>query len=201
MSIGVTSSGPAVETEGRTTGWWGMVMFMVTEGMVFGLLLFAYFYFAAHNPEWPPRAFPEPELRVSFIRSLLLFASSATMIVAERGIERNRTDRLAIWTAITFALAAAFFIGHWQEQFKLLAELAPGESAYGTVFITIVNFHAFHLLVGMGMLAFVFVGAIAGRFSDQRHEIVRNVGMYWHYVDAIWVVVYGSLYVSPHLIG
>lgn len=200
MSIGVTSPGPAVETEGRTTGWWGMVMFMITEGMVFGLLLFAYFYFAARSPTWPPEGLPDPELKISFIRSLLLFASSATMVVAERAIRRDRTDRLAIWTAITFALATAFFIGHWHEQFKLLEELHPVSSAYGTVFITIVNFHAFHLLVGMAMLAFVFAGAIAGRFSERRHEIVRNAGMYWHYVDVIWVVVYGSLYLSPHVI-
>lgn len=200
MSVGVTSAGPAVETESRTTGWWGMVMFMVTEGMVFGLLLFVYFYLAARSPTWPPDGFPDPELTQSFVRSLLLFASSATMIAAERAVGRDRTDGLAIWTAITFALATAFFIGHWQEQFHLLEELTPGSSAYGTVFITIVNFHAFHLLVGMGMLVFVFAAAVAGRFSAQRHEIVRNIGMYWHYVDVIWLVVYGSLYVSPHLI-
>lgn len=201
-TVGVTSSGPTITVRpGRSTGWWGMVGLMVTEGMLFALLLFTYFYFRAQPGGWPPGALPMPELTASGIRSVVLIGSSLPMALAERSLEEDERARSVVWMLIALAMAAVFLIGHVQEQFVLWTELAPTETAYGSVMMTILNFHALHLIVGMGVLAFVLVHTMRGRVTGERPTQVTMAGLYWHFVDAIWVFVYASLYLSPHLLG
>lgn len=198
----MSSPGPTVRIRpGRSTAWWGMVGLMVTEGMLFALLLFAYFYFRAQPGGWPPGALPMPELKGSAIRTLLLVGSSVPMVLAERALEeRADTAKSAVWMTIALAMASVFLIGHVQEQFVLYEELAPTETAYGSVMVTILNFHAAHLIVGMVVLAFVLVQVLRGKATQERSTQLTMGGLYWHFVDAIWVVVYASLYLSPHLL-
>lgn len=202
-TLGVSSAGPTVRLRpGRSTAWWGMVGLMVTEAMLFGLLLFTYFYFRAQPGEWPPGALPMPELTASGVRSVLLIGSSLPMVLAERSLEEEGTRaRSVVWMLITLAMAAVFLIGHVQEQLVLWTELAPTETAYGSVMMTILNFHALHLIIGMVVLAFVLVHTMRGAVTRERPTQLRMAGLYWHFVDAIWVLVYASLYLSPHLLG
>lgn len=201
--IGVTSHGPTVRIRpGRSTAWWGMASMIATEGMLFLLLLFTYFYFRAQQGPWPPADLPMPALLSSGIRSAILLASSGTMVLAERAVEkRGDAGRSAAWLAVTLALAAVFLIGHVQEQFRFVDELSPTLTAYGSVMMTILNFHAAHLVVGMLILLFVLVQVLRRRATAQRPTILTVGGMYWHFVDVIWVFVYSSLYLSPHLLG
>lgn len=201
--IGVTSHGPTVHVRpGRSTGWWGMVALMVTESVLFGLLLFVYFYFAAGQGPWPPEGLPMPELRSSAIRSVILLGSSLPMVLAERSLTgKGRTGACAGWLLAALVMAGVFLAGHVSEQFKLIRELAPAETAYGSTVVTILNFHAAHLVVGMLILAFVLIHVLRGRVTRERHGMLQLSGMYWHFVDAIWLVVYSSLYLSPHVLG
>lgn len=200
MSGGLTASGPKMTYQrGRSTGWWGMVAFMTTEGMVFVLLLFVYYWFAIRVGQWPPEGFPMPELQMSGVRSLLLFSSSATMVAAERTRRRGKTGWFHIWLIVTLVLGGVFLAGHVREQFVLFEELAPRQSAYGSTFLTIVNFHAFHLIAGLIALVFTLFASLAGRLESGKGEFVENAGLYWHYVDVIWLFVYSSLYLTPYL--
>jgi heme/copper-type cytochrome/quinol oxidase subunit 3 len=71
--------------------------------------------------------------------------------------------------------------------------------AYGSLFYTITGFHGAHVLVGLVMLVVVLVRALKGHFAAGRHEAVSNAALYWHFVDAVWLAVFTSLYVTPHL--
>lgn len=201
--VGVSSAGPTVPIRpGRSTGWWGMVGLMVTEGMLFSLLIFIYFYFAAGDGPWPPEGLPMPELRSSAIRSLILLGSSLPMVLSERALEKGgNLARSAVWSFLALAMAGAFLIGHIQEQFKLFHELSPTENVYGTAVVTILNFHALHLVVGMIILAVTLVHLLRGKITPERPAMLKLSGMYWHFVDVIWVFVYASLYLSPHVLG
>ncbi len=201
-TLGVTSSGPTVAMRpGRSLGWWGMVAMIVTESMLFGLLIFVYFYFRAGLDPWPPPGIPLPALKAAGIRSVLLLGSSLPFALGERALERHHDRaRAVVWLVIAEALAAVFLIGHVQEQFALWAEVAPTATAYGSTLFTILNFHALHLIVGMLIGAFAIVHLIRGRITPERSTMLTIAGMYWHFVDAVWVVVFATIYLSPHLL-
>lgn len=201
--VGATASGPTIEVRaGRSTGWWGMAGLIVTESVLFALLLFVYFYFRAGLGEWPPGDLPMPELKASGIRSALLLGSSLPVMLAERSLKKyGDTAKSAVWMFIGLAMAAVFLTGHMQEQFKLFDELSPMTTAYGATMVTILNFHAAHLIVGMGVLVFMLVHVLRGRITQERHSMLELGGLYWHFVDVIWIFVYSSLYLAPHVLA
>lgn len=201
--IGVTATGPVIHVRpGKSTGWWGVVFMIVTESVLFGLLLFTYFYFRAGQGDWPPAGLPMPELRGSGIRSAVLLGSTLPLVWAEHSLmRRGHRAKCAVWLFVTMAMGGVFLIGHVQEQFVLWEELAPTETAYGSVVLTILNFHAAHLIVGLLALGYSLVHLLRRRITQERHSMLQISGMYWHFVDAIWVFVYSSLFLSPHVLG
>lgn len=201
--IGVTSSGPTVAIRpGRSTAWWGMVGLIVTESMLFLLLLFTYFYFRAQDGPWPPAGLPDPALLSPAIRSAILLGSTLPMMWAERALnEHGDRAKSVVWQLVALGMAGVFLIGHVQEQLTLLDELMPEQTAYGSVMLTILNFHAAHLVIGMLILGFVAVHTARGAVTQARPTMLSIAGYYWHFVDVIWVLVFSSLYLSPHLLG
>lgn len=182
---------------GRPLGWWGMTMFIVTEAMLFALLLFAYFYVRGQADQWPLGDVKEPELTMSGIRTVLLLGSSLPAHLALRAVTRGRTGRFVAWLSVTLALATVFFLGHLDEAHTMWERGEhPDVNAYLSAFWTVTNFHAFHLLVGMGMLVVALVRGLAGRYTPERHLGAELVVTYWHFVDVIWIFVYSSLYLS-----
>ncbi len=183
--------------DARPLGWWGMVLFIATEAMFFGLLLFVYLFLRAQATEWPPVGVAEPELAVSGVRSVVLLSSSLPMLLAERGARRGDRRRLVWGLGATFLLAALFFVGHVEEARTLWAEgERPGLNSYTSAFWTVTNAHALHLLVGMAMVAFTWTRAVLGRYRAGEHLGVQLTAMYWHFVDIVWVAVYATLYLS-----
>lgn len=201
--IGVTAHGPTVAVRpGRSTVWWGVVGLIVTESMIFLLLLFTYFYFRAQPGPWPPADLPDPQLATPLIRSAVLLGSTIPMVLAERALqERGRAGSSVLWQLVALAMAAYFMYGHVTEQFTLAHELAPLDTAYGSVVMTILNFHGVHLAIGMLALAFVTVHTLRGAVTPERPTMLAVAGMYWHFVDAIWVFVFATIYLSPHVLG
>ncbi|MDP9021437.1 MAG: cytochrome c oxidase subunit 3 [Actinomycetota bacterium] len=201
--VGTTAHGPVVEIRpGRSTAWWGMISLIATEGVLFGLLLFVYFYFWAGLGDWPPPGLPVPELVGSGVRSVILLGSTAPVILAERSLmERGDTAKCAMWLVVALAMAAMFLIGHIQEQFLLFTEISPTETAYGSAVVTILNFHAVHLIIGMMAMTFVLIHVLRRRITAERHAMLEIGGMYWHFVDVIWIFVYSALYISPRVLS
>ncbi len=185
--------------EGRPIGWWGVVMLTITEAMLFALLLFTWYYLRAQAPQWPPEGIPTPELFRPTVRSALLFFSSATMSFADRGIRKGKRWRMFAGLIATFALASVFMAGHINEMLILPDEFTWSTNAYGSARYVILNFHAAHLAVGMALLVYAFCTGVAGRFDEHRYLGLSVTSIYWHFVDVVWVFVFGSLYVLPNL--
>ena len=179
------------------TGWWGMVLLIVTEASLFAYLLFSYFYLAsmARGP-WPPSGLPE--LRLALPNTAILLLSSVAMWWAERGVRRGEQGRLRLGLAITLALGIGFLVIQGVEYSH--KNFTPRSGAYGSLFFTITGFHGAHVAIGLLMIAVVALRAWLGHFSARRHLAVTNVAWYWHFVDVVWLAVFTSLYLSPRFL-
>ena len=179
-------------------GAYGMLLLILTEASLFGYLLFSYFYLAsmARGP-WPPTGMPE--LRLALPNTGVLLLSSGAMWWAETGIRRGQRGRLLVGLALALGLGLVF-LGIQLVEYRH-QPFGPSTDAYGSLFFTITGFHGAHVAVGLLMIAVVALRAGLGHFSARRHLAVTNVSWYWHFVDAVWLVVFTSLYLSPRLVG
>ena len=188
---------PINPAERRNPGWWAMVLIIVTEAMLFAYLLFGYFYLGSMSKTpWPPSG--PPELKLVVPNTIILLMSSGTMWWAESGIRAGSQGRLRIGMLITLLLGAVFLAVQGVEYSR--KEFTPQSNAYGSLFFTITGFHGAHVFVGLLFNAVVQLRAWLGHFTAERHLAVSNAAMYWHFVDAVWLVVFASLYVAPQLI-
>ena len=187
--------------DGRSLAWWGMVMTILTEATLFAMLLFVHYYLFSRARQWPLGDIDPPELMVVSIRTAILFASSLTMSVADRAIRRGRTGLAGAMLVMTMVLGAVFLAGHVEEMLWLPTEYTWSTNVYGSLFYVVVNFHGAHLAVGLLLLAFAYVALRRGRYTADRHEGLKVAGMYWHFVDAVWVFVFPTLYLVPHLLA
>jgi heme/copper-type cytochrome/quinol oxidase subunit 3 len=177
----------------RSVGWWGMAGVVATETAFFGYLLFSYFYLGSisGNP-WPSEM---PHLALPAVNTAILLASSVAVRWGERGIRAGNSRRMRIGIALGLGLGALFLALQGVEYGR--ETLSGTKDAYGSLFYMITGFHGAHVFVGLIMLGFVLVRTFRGDFSTERHEAVSNAALYWHFVDAVWLAVFTSLYVSP----
>lgn len=187
-----------VGSKGRlSSGWWGMWAVIVTEAALFAYLLFSYFYVGAQQVgQWPPGGVPS--LRLAGPGTLVLLLGSATMWWGERGIRAGRRGQLVAGLLMSIGLALAFIAlegSEWRHQPFTLSG-----SAYGSLYFTVTGFHLLHVAVGVLMLALVTVWTLLGYFGKRRHSTVSIAVIYWHFVAAVWVAVFLSLYVLPRFV-
>lgn len=196
----ITARAPApVPIGGRghhAVGWWGMVFLVVNEASFFIYLLVSYFYIGSMSRgPWPPGG--PPELTLALPNTIILLASSGALWLAERTLRRGATGRFRLGLFVTFLLGVAFIVIQGIEYSH--KHLTPQSNAYGSLFFTVTGFHGAHVCVGLLMLLFIQLRAWLGHFDAERHDAVINVSLYWHFVDAVWLAVFTSLYVTPHL--
>ena len=194
---------PAVARElpsGRSTAWWGMVMLITTEATFFAVLLASNFYlqFAGGGP-WPPGGIEHPKLVKPLIMTALLVPSSIPMAWGERQIRKGHQGRTAVGMGLAFCMGTAFLMLQGTEYAEKLQEFTLRTNAYGSLFYGTTGFHGLHVLVGLVMMAFLLVGLARRRFSAERWGRVALVALYWHFVDAVWVFILFTFYLSPHL--
>jgi len=183
------------DAERHPPGQWGMALLIATEAALFGCLLFSYFYLGARARVWPPHG--APDLRLASLNTVILLSSSATLHWAERGIRRGRVARLRLGLALTMALGLGFLSLQAVEYSR--QPFGPGTDAYGSAFFTITGMHGTHVFVGLLTLGVISLMAWLGKFGARHHAYVSNAALYWHFVDVVWLAVYASLYLTPHL--
>ncbi len=177
-------------------GTWAMAMFIVTEATLFVCLFFAYFYLGHIAPVWPPEP---PELPLALAMLVLLLASSGVLHWGERRARQGLVGQARAATALTALMGAAFLGLQTIEYRQHLERLRPSSNAYGSIFYTITSIHAIH--VGLGVLMLLFVVALPDITDAMRppHRPLHNAAMYWHFVDLVWLVIVGLLYVAPNI--
>ena len=181
---------------GRSTAWWGMVVLIMTEAMIFATLLSSYLFVRASSKEWPPHPIEAPELTIVWGFTAILLGSSIPMAWAEHGIQKGNVRRLKIGLSLVLLMGLTFF-GYLIYEYR---ELTFGirDNAYASLFYSITGLHGTHVVGGLIMIAILLIKASLGKFSAERHVTVQVIGMYWHFVDAVWVFVFSTLYLSTH---
>jgi heme/copper-type cytochrome/quinol oxidase subunit 3 len=176
-----------------------MLLFIATEATIFGVLFATYFYLRFKSmPLWPPDDIKQPTLGLPLVMSAFLLSSSIPMHVAELGMKRGKHTWLKAGLAVSFLLGAAFLVLMLGFEYpEKLKEFTPQTDVYGSLFFLITGLHGSHVVVGLIMNGWAQVKAWAGRFDKSHHLTVLNVAAYWHFVDAIWVFVFLTIYFSP----
>ena len=171
----------------------GMLMFIASEVMLFGSFFTAYFFVRVVNnpPSWPPEGFHLPVF-VAGVNTAILVTSSFTMHWALQSIKRNNRRGLQAGLVLTILMGTAFLLTQFIEYAHVGFNTSDG--AFPTVFFCLTGLHGAHVFVGLTILAFMTVRAFRGHFSPEHHHGVEIAGIYWHFVDVMWIVVYTTVY-------
>lgn len=191
-----TATTPA-RVKGRPIGWWGMTTLIMTESMIFAGLLSSYFFLRAKSDEWPLGGIEPPELARISLFTVILLGSSLPIFWAEAGIRRGDQRQLRLGLLLSSLLGVVFLFNLGFEYEELTFGI--GDSAYGSLFYAITGLHGLHVLVGLAISVVVQIKAWQGKVTADRHLTAQIFGMYWHFVDAVWIAVFSSLYLSAHL--
>jgi cytochrome c oxidase subunit 3 len=181
----------------------GIFLFIASEIMLFGSFFTAYFFIRVVNeaPEWPPcRQFVGTKcvehfhlpVFVAGINSAILITSSFTMHWALQSIRRNNRAGLIAGLVLTFLMGATFLATQVTEYARI--GFQPGDDAFTTVFFSLTGLHGAHVFVGLMLLLFACIRAFRGHYSPEHHHGVEVPGIYWHFVDVMWVVVFTTVY-------
>jgi len=176
----------------------GMLLFILSEAMLFLMLFFSYFYLGSNQPRWPMH--PPPKLLLASIMLAILLLSSAVLYWGERASEQGRHVAARLSIGATLSLGIVFVVLQVFEYRDHLKTLKPTTDAYGSIFYTITSVHAAHLVLGLTLLAYVLVLPRVGHMGQPPHRPLKNAALYWHFVDAVWVVIVATLYVAPHYV-
>lgn len=173
----------------------GMIMFLGAETMFFAGLIGSFLVFRVANEPWPPPTFPRLPIVVTGINTLLLLYSAVTMWQAQQAIRtgwQRRGVRLLLATAI---LGVTFLAIQGYEWLQLIGfGLTLSSGVYGATFYTLIGSHGLHVLGAVIWLLSVLVCAMKGRYSPRRYIGAAVCGMYWHYVVALWPILYILVY-------
>jgi heme/copper-type cytochrome/quinol oxidase subunit 3 len=181
----------------NSTGWLGMCCLIATEASLFAYLLFSYAYFVVRfGAGWLPTR--HPSMWLAGPDTVVLLCSSVAVWWGERGARQGHRGQLLAGLGIAITLGVVFVavqMFEWHTQpFSLTS------SAYGSFYFTITGFHMAHVVVGVVILAVIFAWSAAGDYTRRRHEPVVIGSTYWHFVDVVWLVVFGTFYLAPYLL-
>jgi cytochrome c oxidase subunit 3 len=176
--------------------WWGIVIFLLTEVMLFGGLFALYFNAKAGKAEWPPAGSPTLPVMNTGVNTAILVASGFTMHFGIMALKRNmRTMFLALFAATIF-LGAWFLFNQVTEYLELMGEgFNVSSGVYGGAFYALTGVHGAHVTAGLAGLTCVFVRGALGQFDAKRHLGIEGVAIYWHFVDVVWIFLYLVIYV------
>ena len=171
----------------------GMWCLITAESAIFCIFVVAYLYYAGKSVSGPT---PREVLHVPWFTSICLFSSSLTIVLAEKAIHRGQIKNFGIFWFLTIALGIIFLIGTAREWYRLIYHegLTISSSLFGTTFYSLVGLHAFHVIVGATGLTIILILTILGFVTREHTERIGVFAMYWHFVDAIWVVVLSVVY-------
>lgn len=180
------------------TAWWGMLCLIATEAILFVYLIFSFLYLGAQSPgSWPPDG--APALRLALPDTAILLSSSA---VLEWGARTRRKDQARSWRwiaalAVTILLGIAFVAVQgveWSHK-----SFGFSDDSYSCAYFTLTGLHLLHVIAGLIALLVVLAWSVADRFRGRTYEQPRLAVVYWHFVDAVWLVVFASIYLLPRI--
>ena len=174
-----------------------MWLFLASDVLLFGALITSYVVYRGRSVvgPYPNDVFDIPYTSVS---SFVLLASSLTMVLALAAIQRGDLGRMRLWLLAT-ALLGMTFVGGQVYEFTTFYEegLSLTTNVFGTTFYVLTGFHGAHVTIGILMLLTLFTLSFGGKVGQKDAMSVELVGLYWHFVDIVWIVIFTVVYLIP----
>jgi cytochrome c oxidase subunit 3 len=172
----------------------GMISLIAAESAIFTIFVVAYVFYIGKSLSGPT---PKDVLTVPIFATICLLSSSLSIHLAVRALRNARIGMFGIWWFITMALATVFLVGTGREWQKLIFDegLTVRTNLFGTTYYSLVGLHAFHVTVGLIVIVIVMAFTLVGEVTSQYSERLEVFSLYWHFVDAVWVVVFTVVYV------
>ena len=177
----------------------GMWIFLASECLLFGGLITTYLlYKTPISVEQGPAPHQVYDIPFTSVSSFVLLMSSLTMVLAVAAIERGDHHRVRTWLVATALLGATFIAGQIYEFTVFVGEgMGYTTSRSSSAFYTLTGFHGVHVTVGIIMLVSLVLLSLRGKLPEHRSETVETVGLYWHFVDVVWIVIFAVVYLIP----
>lgn len=199
------------QKESSTFGMW---LFLVTEIMFFGGLFAAYLIYRLYYFNAWVAGSQTMEIKLGAINTAVLICSSLTMVLAVHSAKEGRRKLTAVFLILTLILGFAFlgikaveYHGHWAHHevpgpnfhFEHEGNYDPHQvEIFFSLYFAMTGMHAFHMFIGAGLLTWLLIANARGRFSKEYNTPVEMVGLYWHFVDLIWIYLFPLLYLISH---
>jgi heme/copper-type cytochrome/quinol oxidase subunit 3 len=196
--VALTSKLPVGAIDTRASGWWAMIFVVFTEASLFAYLLFSYYYLAV-QPHMPG-TFPEggtPDLTLALPNTAVLLLSSVAVGWAQFSIEHNQKWRLVLGLGLAALLGIVFLVVQYFEWAAKSFILAS--TSYSSLYFVVTGFHMAHVVVGVIMLIALTCWSAMGYFNRFRYAHIHIGALYWHFVDAVWLAVFFTFYITPLL--
>ncbi len=187
---------PTYATGNASHGWWGIVLLVMIESVVFSGLISSYFYLFANATVWPPDGVSAPKLLIPTIYSVILTLSILPAWIADRALRQGDIDGLRLWRAIGTVMLIVFLGLKAYEYLNI--DYTWEDTAYGSIVWTISGFHAAHVLIVVIKTLATQTLAWMGFFHERRRSAVQGTTLYWLFVVAVWVVLYPIMYLFPN---
>ena len=205
MAVATMSHEPTPQYPAIKPGMMGMYIFLASEVMFFGSLFATYFYLFGSHLQWPPPAPVSGEFYVNWypipvVNTIVLFSSAFTCHFAADGLAHNNRRRFYVLWIATILLGLGFEFGQLYEFISAFGRgMTLDVNSFASAFFIMTGFHGAHVLGGLILLTLILYRASRGQFSPQHHVGVAAVTLYWHFVDVVWIFLFGILYLGVTL--
>ena len=172
----------------------GMACLIIAESAIFLIFIVAYIFYLGKSLTGPT---PDQVLEVPIFGTICLLSSSITIVLAIRSLRAGAIGAFTVWWFVTFALGVEFMIGTAMEWHKLIYHdgLTIRTNLFGTTYYSLVGLHALHVTIGLLLILLVGILTMCGYMNERHVERTDVLSWYWHFVDAVWVVVFLTVYV------
>ena len=185
---------PIEEWKLPSRGIVGMACLIIAESAIFIIFVVAYLFYIGKSLTGPT---PREVLEIPWFATVCLLSSSITVHFAVQSLRSAKVNLCAAWLAATVLLGGIFIAATAMEWYDLIYHygLTVRTNLFGTTFYSLVGLHASHVLVGLLMLGLTLIFALMGKVNQHHAERLEVISIYWHFVDAVWVVVFTVIYI------
>ena len=171
-----------------------VISLILTESALFTIFLVAYLFYMGRSLNGP---YPSQVLTFPLLATIALLSSSVTIVFSEMALHRGNKTAFHVWWAITIGLGAYFlwFTGMEWKHLIFTENLTLATNVFGTTFYSLVGLHASHVIIGLFLLTLILVLSVLGKIPADHREHIEMISWYWHFVDAIWIVVVTTVYI------
>jgi cytochrome c oxidase subunit III len=164
------------------------------ESAIFTIFVVAYIFYIGKSVAGPT---PQDVLELPIFSTICLLSSSLTIHLAVRALRRASVGAFGLWWFVTMALGTIFLVSTGREWHHLIYDkgLTVSTNLFGTTYYSLVGLHAFHVTVGLLMIALAMIFTLFGKVKPEHSERAEVFSLYWHFVDVVWVIVFTVVYI------